>query len=242
MGLEILVLSEDRGQGFETMEALLRRVLKIYGPTGEEQVTLIPAEDRMVQEAAHANLWKSASKQDYPRKVSLIRTIATRLALGLVIFHYDGDTPWSDRFIALTPKQFEKEVRVKLLQLLAGRDSEFIGKCMARLIEAAPFYSVEAWTYQATDAAVALCRKRYSGKDVNKFEQWASDRSLLDEVPKPKDETCLSNKHNVELAQQIPCKEVLAVRKSYAEFVRRLRSCPELAPFLRGEIGATEAS
>lgn len=238
MGVDILVLSEDRGQGFETIAAILGRLLKTHGPMGEPLVNVMPSEDRVVCEAAHANLWKSSSGYDYHKKVSLARTIATKLALGVVVvFHYDGDTPWANRTGAQTPAQFERRLRIPVRQHLS-KHPDLVESRLARLIEATPCYSVEAWTYQSIDQAIEICRRQYSGRDVDKFEEWSLDRGALDEVVKPKEETCLSSKHNSELAEHVPCKEVLAVGKSFAELVRRLRLCPELAPLIRETLSA----
>jgi hypothetical protein len=237
--VEILVLSEDRGQGFETIAALLRRLLLIYGPRGELLLKLVPTEERTVAEAAHANLWKSSSNQDHYKKVSLRRAIATKLKMGgVVVFHYDGDTIWADRADSTTPNQFERELRVPLRQLLTDSDSSVVESRMARLIEVTPHYSIEAWTYQATDQAIGICRSKYSGRDIGKFQQWAAERGALDEVAKPKEETCLGNKHNEELASCVPCKEVLAIGKSLAELLRRLQACPVLSSYVRSELSA----
>ena len=188
MGVEILVLSEDSGQGYATISALFRRVLFAYSYTGEQQVTIVPAEDRVVREATHANLRRSTSNRDYGKKVQLRRTIATKLAAGAVVaFHYDGDTAWSKRAEAETPAQFEVELRIPIRQLLSNCTLATEEKLMARLIEVTPHYSVEAWTYQADANAIDICRARYSGRDVGVFEKWAADRSALDEVARPKE-------------------------------------------------------
>jgi hypothetical protein len=154
------------------------------------------------------------------------------LLVTVVVFHFDGDTPWADRARSQTPVQFDREVRVRVRQHLS-KDPDSIESRMARLIEVTPHYSVEAWTFQATDHAIGICRKKYFGRDVNKFEQWSLDRGELDEVVKPKEETCLSNRHNAELAERVPCRQVLAAGKSFSELLKRLRSCPELAPLIR---------
>lgn len=63
-----------------------------------------------------------------------------------------------------------------------------------------PYYSLEAWVYQATHHAIALCEKHHAGKDAGEFERWAKARASLDEVIKPKEATCLRDHHNPELA------------------------------------------
>ncbi len=233
MGVEILVLSEDRGQGFETIAAILKRLLRTHGSTGEPLLKLIPAEDRMVWEAAHANLWKSSSKDDYQKKVSLRRTIATSLQLGALWCFTTTAIPLGPTTL-ISSRRDNSSGNWEYLcdSYFKDPDSNVVESRMARLIQVTPHYSIEAWTYQAAEQAIGICRNS-SGRDVDKFEQWSSDRGALDEVVKPKDETCLNNKHNFELAEHVPCKEVLAVGKSFAELLRRLQLCSELRPLIR---------
>ena len=103
---------------------------------------------------------------------------------------------------------------------------------MARLLECVPFYSIEAWLYQSTDAALALCRSNYQGADASTFSKWAENRALLDEVLKPKDRTCLRDKHNEELADGLPVREVLQAGRSLTWFAWVLLSCPDLEHLL----------
>ena len=97
-----------------------------------------------------------------------------------------------------------------------------------------PFYSIESWLYQNTAAALRICRDRYRGKDMDKFEHWRAHRDQLDELLKPKTCTCLRDKHNEELAgSRYPTDAVYAVGKSFAAALDELRTNTEFMDRLR---------
>jgi hypothetical protein len=240
--MNIVVLSEDSGQGFETIAALLGRVLRLHNSTGRQEVFFLPAENRLSQEAAYANAWKSRASRDRSKKVSLVRTIATRLSLGdVVLFHYDGDTAWTTRSVADTPRQFDREIRTPVQQLLnGGADPSGAQRRSLNLIEVVPYYSIEAWTYQATRRAVEVCTQQYSGRDSAKFVSWEKTRESLDEIEQPKEQTCLGGRHNADLARHVPAAEVEAVGKLLHELLKRVGACPQLAPRVR--IGQSQST
>jgi recombinational DNA repair ATPase RecF len=65
------------------------------------------------------------------------------------------------------------------------------------------------------------------------FQTWASDRTALDEVPKPKEAVCLGAAHNLELASHgLPAREVRAAGKSFAATVEALSQDAELCAAL----------
>ena len=101
-----------------------------------------------------------------------------------------------------------------------------------------PFYSIEAWLFQHTEVAVRLCREKYKGRDVGKFEAWQRDRAALDDVEKPKEAVCLLSAHNLECAGSgYPAQEVFDAGRSYAACVERLRACVELKSLLDATAG-----
>lgn len=231
--LEVLVLSEDgANRATETVCKILDKLLLRRSPDGRE-LRYIPTVERIVREACVANKWKSSEMRDYRAKTALIRTIATRLTNGVVVFHYDGDSTWSNRTASVTGKQFEREVRTRVAQLLSGLDDVSRRDALGRLVEAVPFYSVEAWTYQATALAVQICENQYQGRDSRFFREWETDRAALDDVAKIKNVTCLRSNHNHELAQAIPTREVLALGSSLAGLNETLSTLENLRPFLR---------
>ena len=59
------------------------------------------------------------------------------------------------------------------------------------------------------------------------------DRTVLDEVDKPKDQTCLGSRHNLRLAKEgFPAKEVYDAKRSFEEAVDGLFNCTELVTAL----------
>jgi hypothetical protein len=100
---------------------------------------------------------------------------------------------------------------------------------LSRLCLLSPYYSIESWLLQNTVVAKSLCYKHYRGRHVEKFNAWEQDRGKLDEVSKPKKETCLGASHNHELASAaFPAQAVYEAGKSFAESMNRLKGCAPL--------------
>jgi hypothetical protein len=188
--------------------------------------------------STQGNQWKNAAG-----RVDLVRDLATKLRNGsFVIFHYDGDKPWAER-PSDTDAQFNQQVRVRVQQLLTGPEprrntstttpTTDDPNAIDKLIVCVPYYSLEAWLYQATDAAVALCNEHHRRRDRERFLAWGEDRSLLDEVSKPKEATCLGSGKNEELAAKVPLKDVVAAGKSLAAFRDALLKHPSLRSVMR---------
>src|SRR5262249_385853 len=148
---------------------------------------------------------RSKQARDEAEKRELWRYLARKISEpgGFVVFHYDGDSVWSKRTESQARAQFDREVRTRVEQVLSGSQlsREEIARRMGRLIECIPFYSVEAWMYQATTRAITLCREKYRGVDIEKFEAWGERRAELDEVWKPKEKSCLGSEHNEDLGK-----------------------------------------
>ncbi len=102
------------------------------------------------------------------------------------------------------------------------------GRRLSCLIECVPFYSVEAWMYQATQRAAELCRQHHGGVGVELFEAWAANPTALDEHPKPKTATPLADRHNDELGRSCPVPQVLQLGKSMTHFAWALHACSDL--------------
>jgi hypothetical protein len=69
---------------------------------------------------------------------------------------------------------------------------------------------------------------RSPNQDVDKFQQWGTDRSRLDEVWKPKEETCLKGQHNEDLGKHVAVWNVVQAGCSMTWFVWSLHGCPDL--------------
>ena len=228
VSLKVLVLSEDTGQGHETVCAVLEKVL-LAREGATQRIEFLPSDDQQATEAMYCSYWKSEDPRFGRVNTALRRMIANKLALGwTVIFHFDGDTAWEDRMSSDNVKKFERLVRANVKLLLGDKDGQRIDD----LVEVTPFYSIEAWTYQSTSQAQKLC-KGHGGSCQSLLGQWGQNRHELDEVIKVKDQICFKGKHNADLARHIPSRNVVALRKSFTELVRRLASRPQLAPLMR---------
>ena len=232
--LSIALLSEDRSEAtWRGLKAMVERLLRRFEDDGfTPRLKIVPA-DPSVRPILIANRWRSAKPRDQADKRELWKYLARVVSEpgSVVIFHYDGDTRWSERNKSTAGAQFDREVRVRVQQVLSGArlSSEEIARRMGRLIECVPFYSIEAWTYQATAHALGLCREHYRGADVAKFEGWGADRRRLDEVSQPKDETCLGGAHNEALGKHVPVWEVVQAGCSMACFRPGISACRSLA-------------
>lgn len=215
------------------LQAILEKLLRRFEDDGfTRRVEIVPADPKL-RPILIANRWRSTQPRDEAEKRELWKYLARKVAEpgGFVVFHYDGDESWSRRAESSARAQFDREIRRRVEQVLVAsprvpRDA--IAGHLARLIECVPFYSVEAWTYQATERAIALCREKHRGTDVNRFEAWGRDRTALDDLPKPKDEICLRDAHNADLGKHVPVWEVAQAGRSMTWFVWSLHANGEL--------------
>jgi len=233
--LSILILTEDSGEaGYSTILALTGEMLHLVDPDAtRDGIEFEPIDNEEARRALRGNAWKDEGPDAHQTSTALARSIATKLLEddGLVLFHIDGDRRWSDRKASENLKKFKKSFEVRIRQLLAGKlgDGKAIEARMSRLVILAPFYSIESWLYQNTEAAIRLCQKHHRGKDVDRFSAWREDRGLLDEELKPKKQVCLADRHNRELAASgFPAAEVHAAGKSFKDAIEALRKCAHL--------------
>jgi hypothetical protein len=233
----IVLLSEDKSdQSWRGLRAIVLRLLRPFEDDGfTPRVVLLPRDER-AHTMVIGNRWRSTNPRDETHVRDLLGYLARKLEepSSFVVFHYDGDARWADRRRSQARDQFAR-FRNRVHQTLAGSkrlSPQEVERRMERLIECVPFYSVEAWTYQATARAVALCHERHRGADADTFARWGADRTRLDDVDKPKDSTCLRDAHNAELGAHVPVEEVVQAGRSLAEFVRALRACGDLSDAL----------
>jgi hypothetical protein len=243
----ILLLPEDTSRGSEkTLEHLVSKSLRLLDsacPT--EQINFEPATEE-AKEIANAPGWRDQTPKNAEKLRRVLAAIATRISQpgNYAIFHFDGDTTWSNRTGSKEREQFESKVLQKIKEILRTppkkrtarrepnppQEPQEIERNFARLLPMVPFYSIESWLYQNTLEALKICdsakykeNERESARQ--KFEAWAKDRSSLDELEKPKDKVCLWSNHNQTLASQsFPTREVYDVGKSFKAFVDSLHT------------------
>jgi hypothetical protein len=239
--VRFLVHPEDASShALEVLEQIAKKMLKQVDSKVQTQKlsfeVLQPS-----RKCAKPSDWGSKKQCRHQDKVALQRSVASALAQKqVVLFHYDGDVVWSRRADAHNAKTFDVEIRAKVRATLAmhnsraaSRTQDEVNELLRRLVEVVPYYSIEAWLYQSTREAIALCQNHCGGADVAQFTRWADDRSLLDEVERPKDRIRLGSRFNERLAAAVPADDILAVGKSLAAVVERLRSCEALLCDLR---------
>lgn len=233
----ILLISEDSSKdAIEILKVLTPLLLRQLSPTfNEDQVLLQPLTQASAQRAAHGNRWKSRRPADRADRLALIREVGGVLldGRGFVLFHIDGDRPFAERERSENVHAFA-DFRVDLAQSMQtrARDLEAVLRVIdERLLLIVPFYSIEAWLFQNTEAAIALCPAGHP--DIAKLRAWAADRGLLDELEKPKGEMAFRSRHNLALAKQdYPLHAVLAARKSLAQTLDRISGCAPLQAVL----------
>lgn len=249
-GPSLVILTEDSGEdGRATVEALAKRMLQLVVPGhGSHRVLFIPREPRE-EEAMRGNVWKTDGKNplEYERRVRLLKYIARQLSLPdtFVLFHIDGDRPWSERHTSENVEKFDRLVRARLPQVVdRGRANSAKARSRARpdseappppamrlehLILICPFRSIEAWLYQNVAMAVDICRREHRGAHTAELQAWNGRREEIDELPAPETSICLAKGFNLELATKgFPAQAAFDVKKSFAESVDRLSACEAL--------------
>ena len=241
----ILLLPEDTSQDSDKiLKSLVLKSLRLLDSTcPTEQIDFEPATDE-AKEIANAPGWRDQTTKNAEKRRRVLGAIATRISQpgNYVVFHFDGDTTWSNRANSKECQQFETKVRQTIEIILATppqkrtakrepsapRDPQGVARNLARLLPMVPFYCIESWLYQNTREAIKICgHAKYKESERQKarqqFEAWAKDRGALDELEKPKDAVCLWSDHNQDLASNnFPAKEVYGVGTSFKEFVDSL--------------------
>lgn len=234
----IALLSEDHERTWRGLRSMVEKLFRRFEDDGfTPRIELLPA-DANVRPVLIANYWRSTKPRYEAEKRELWRYLARKISEkdGFVLFHHDGDTPWSRRHESTARSRFTDEVRTRVAQVLSGERArpgerlspDEIARRMERLVECVPFYSVESWLYQATAHASSLCYQKHRGAHSGSFETWAADRKLLDEVDKPKDVCCLGDEHNEALGKHVPVWEVIQAGGSLTFFAWSLHACREL--------------
>lgn len=217
--LSILLLTEDGAKdACLTIEALIHKMLHLVDERYRKNRIDFEPQNERSREATRSMAWRSTKPEDRPKLVDLGRAIATKLLEGdpepgFVLFHFDGDCPWSKRkkdFKAL--KQFEAFVvqfvesvvdetlrsnHVETTNVAVGTPhkprkkssgrpdiSAAKAKAMSRLLRLTPFYTLESWLYQNTVEARRLCQQNHCGRHLDKFASWEANRGKLDELSK----------------------------------------------------------
>ncbi len=239
--VSIAVLTEDSAKdAHAVVQCLLRAMLKLIDEQlplyDQNRIKLQPSEDPE-KKAMRGNLWQAHRSRE--ARILLQRYMERQLKRtdveGFVIVHVDGDRPYRQSKAGTeshNQARFEKDIFSKLRVSLQDRP-----ELLERVVLMVPFYSIEAWLYQNTQAALRL----YGAEPycthtthIERFREWQQDPAVLDEIEKPKEAVSLGDRFNHELAsQRFPAQRVYEVEKSFHKSVERLRACaPLLAALL----------
>ncbi|ATB44272.1 hypothetical protein CYFUS_009759 [Cystobacter fuscus] len=236
--LSVMVLTEDSGAGaYDTVRALVKEMFKLLVPAvWTHRIDFKPLEDESARRAMHANLWKSNNPLDERNRRLLIRSIITELLKphGFVLYHIDGDKPWSRHESSENVREFLTRMRSPIEAGVRSQLPAEVETRMKRLRLLVPFYSIEAWLYQHTREAWQLCAEEGCGRCHTQLGDWEKNRASLDEVTQPKETTlCLKDKHNARLASSgFPARQVYEAEASFTGAVDGLLECDELTAAL----------
>lgn len=217
--LSILLLTEDSAEdACFTIEALVHKMLLLVDERCRKNRIEFEPQNERSREATRGMAWRSTKPEDRPKLIDLGRTIAAQLLEGddepgFVLFHFDGDCPWSkrkkgfkslekfetfvlqfvenvvedalrSRHAVITKPTGERRPPRKKKSSERPDISAARAKAMSRLIRLTPFYTIEAWLYQNTVEARRLCQKNHCGRHLDKIASWEADRGKLDELSK----------------------------------------------------------
>lgn len=253
--LSLLVLTEDSAaDAHDVMVALVKKMLWLLDPHYRSHLVAFRPADDAQRKVMQGNRWKSRNPRDRARIVLLGRAIAALLLQeevpGFVLFHIDGDVPWSRRAESDNVQQFDGFLRDYVLPALGNalraqqhergdppREEQLATStdaALKRLFLVVPFYSIEAWLYQNTTEARRLCAEAEScGMHLDVIGRWEVSRGELDELDKPKGQLCLGASHNLVLAEQgFPAQRAFDAGKSFTAAVVRLLECDDLTAAL----------
>jgi hypothetical protein len=186
----VLVLGEDSAaDAHQTLVAVAKKLFRLVDDGYDWQhVRFEPPQHESAQAALRGNLWKSKRPEDYRHRRDLIEFRS---------------------FIETDVRQF---VEHRLRQ--SGRAERV--PTLSQLLLMVPYYSIEAWLFQNTEAGRRLCRENGGcrGEHVPLFDRWEEDRASLDEEEKPKDQVCFKGRHNHRLAEGLDVDAVYYTERS----------------------------
>lgn len=229
------------------MSALTKKIFLLLVPLAKTHyATFEPAEDRH-RRALTGNGWKDQQTQaGEAARRQLIRSIAAHLMSrpdASVVFHFDGDTTWTQRSTCVTSAQFERLIRKPLIEVVraallkkgtttSAAAAEAL-QVVARLLVMVPFYCIESWTYQNSPIAASLCLCARSSDCRVSMSAWVGAPADLDELERPWEHCCLKKSHNAALAESAyPASAVYELGQSFRAVVDEWRKCSQLLEWL----------
>lgn len=237
--MNLYVFTEDSGEkSVRVVQHLVLHMLRLVdGAFDKAQVnfpgvrlTRHPRGGRVTD----ANGWKNPRHLGLPE---LIRKLAEAVLEpdAFVFFHLDADCVWSavhqERGSAKVEasenwSKFEEVVVDKVLIELSGRLPYASARHAVRekLFRLIPFQAVEAWLFQHLARVEEISLDRYEAADAGLFAAWSADRAQIDDFEDPKENICLGQKHNLELAEDsgYPARRAYDARRSFWWCVKQM--------------------
>lgn len=232
-----VVLTEDTGgSGWKPVVACVRALCDLLISGVEWRgVQTIPREDAGVDvlRSLGVKLWRGRDGRGHQSRVRLAQYIADQLlvrggAQRFVFFHLDADVTWKQggADTSTNARQFRDLLEPAIRFWLHERRAADLDGLMGRLHLVVPAYSIESWLYQSTTRASELCRERScAGAHVAQYDEWAADRTLLDDVVAPKDQRalhCLDDADKETLANVLPTADLRVAARSFSRTVDSL--------------------
>jgi hypothetical protein len=201
------------------LERLVRAALRLI----DESVPHDAVRFEAIPKSHHAVLRPSrwSDRAEERRLRDLVRFVAERLSSGtptFVVWHFDGDVPWSQRVESVNVRRFEEVIQTRVRRILSTTQRP-VG--IDHLLRMVPFYSVEAWLFQNFRK---LERMELDGSDRARVSAWRERREGLDEISKVKESLSIRDRRNAELAKGWPAADVEAVGASFAATMRDWRA------------------
>ena len=194
----LVVYTEDSGKGGAVVvQALVERLL--FHLAKIHEIPQVDTAQGQPAAAAHAFNWKERSARGEAARRALVRDLVTRFSEGtFVVFHYDGDVPWSD---APTTSKHDVEVAALFEEVRRNIRTE----AGSEPLPFVPHYSIEAWLYLHEKVVAKLV---FDKKAAQATEPWMTanrrPETGFDHVFKPKDACPLGDAFNDELARSYP--------------------------------------
>ncbi len=232
----VLILTEDKA-GWEVVRTIVGKSFQEIDP--EANVWPDDLWSRPTEKAARAargSYWKSTAERDEPDRRELIREITTHLLRprGFVVFHFDGDEPWSRRGHSENVAKWSRFcVHVAQNIQQHRKDPELVSDTLSRLLRVTPFYCMESWLYLATNSVLAECTSSHGAAHHDVIRALASVTSQIAEVVQPWKAWCLGKTANDRLVHSFPTMEAYELQQSFHETMERMMACADLVEALK---------
>lgn len=205
--------------------------------------------------AAGASLWKAkrlTKRDDEDARRHFVQELTEALLTAVtrevpfnvfVFFHHDGDARWSTHpacalctsFESFVAREIEPSVRWtvdndgRTKHLPRDDRDALVRRAMARLIPVQPHWSIEAWLYGGSEHAEERCKEKRRGKHPDRpcgdDAFWCATH---DEHTQPKDNCCLTDEFNLDLAKRFRAESAVEASPSFGALAEKVRACGDL--------------